>query len=311
MRQAAGNDNSLLRPALLVALLIHGLVLVWPWRFSPSSPALEESLTVLLKIKEEIGESAVSGAEPPAKTETQPETQREANLEQKPVPTAEPRPKVEPKIRTGITPEDQKLETDALRSPVEKIHRKQSEREEEEAVPASADSPPSAPAENTLAEHEEEPAFNHSPSVVAEKDRGEPDRNTPLLSAETEQPTGPETADLPPLSKKGGRTPNTTDASHPFSSYLQVVVARINSVKRYPRFARLRGIEGRVTLEFVLLGDGRLEKFMITGSSGYAVLDEEAVATLRRAAPFPPVPEKTVDDRIKMTITIVFELKND
>lgn len=50
----------------------------------------------------------------------------------------------------------------------------------------------------------------------------------------------------------------------------------------YPHVARLRGWEGRVLLAFQIETDGRLENIRVAQSSGFAVLDDAALGSLRR-----------------------------
>jgi len=58
----------------------------------------------------------------------------------------------------------------------------------------------------------------------------------------------------------------------------------------YPRIARRRGLEGKVILSFVICEDGTVHDINIVEESGYTILDKNAVATVKRAAPFPPPP---------------------
>ena len=58
--------------------------------------------------------------------------------------------------------------------------------------------------------------------------------------------------------------------------------------KRYPRGAR--GAHGTVVVRFELNRKGDVIASRVTKSSGYRVLDEEALAILRRASPFPSFP---------------------
>jgi protein TonB len=62
---------------------------------------------------------------------------------------------------------------------------------------------------------------------------------------------------------------------------------KIARAKRYPRQARSEGLEGVCGIYFAIRPDGTLEFVELSKSSGYSVLDEEALATVRRAAPFP------------------------
>jgi TonB family protein len=60
--------------------------------------------------------------------------------------------------------------------------------------------------------------------------------------------------------------------------------------KRYPESARSRGAEGTPTVAFSLDGGGRVTGAGLSRSSGERDMDAEAVAMVRRAAPFPAPP---------------------
>ncbi|MFP5382918.1 MAG: energy transducer TonB, partial [Gammaproteobacteria bacterium] len=58
----------------------------------------------------------------------------------------------------------------------------------------------------------------------------------------------------------------------------------------YPPEAREQGLEGNALAVFSLDRDGRILSLRLGKSSGVPVLDEAALETIRRAAPFPPPP---------------------
>jgi len=62
----------------------------------------------------------------------------------------------------------------------------------------------------------------------------------------------------------------------------------------YPATARRLGLEGRVTVSFVVSADGSIRELKVTDSSGKKMLDESAVDAVRKAAPFPPPPIEAV-----------------
>jgi len=71
------------------------------------------------------------------------------------------------------------------------------------------------------------------------------------------------------------------------SSILAKIRQKIARAKRYPRQARSEGVEGVCGLSFEISPDGSVASATITKSSGSSLLDEEALATVHRAAPFP------------------------
>ena len=60
----------------------------------------------------------------------------------------------------------------------------------------------------------------------------------------------------------------------------------------YPRIARRRGLEGKVIVSFVICEDGTVHGINIVESSGHKILDNNAIACVKRAAPFPPPPAR-------------------
>lgn len=60
---------------------------------------------------------------------------------------------------------------------------------------------------------------------------------------------------------------------------------RITSLQAYPRLARRQGWEGIVVVKATIKHDGSLLNAIVTESSGYAALDEDALALIRRACP--------------------------
>jgi len=72
--------------------------------------------------------------------------------------------------------------------------------------------------------------------------------------------------------------------------------------KRYPPEARARGEQGVAKLGFVLDEEGRLLSSRIIASSGFAPLDEETLALVQRAQPFPPPPPGLANSEIIVPI---------
>ncbi|MGL4288452.1 MAG: TonB family protein [Phreatobacter sp.] len=75
------------------------------------------------------------------------------------------------------------------------------------------------------------------------------------------------------------------------ASYRQRVLAHLARFKVYPDQARERGIVGRAVIAFTLSRGGQVTTSSLAGSSGAAVLDQATIAMLRRAVPFPAMPE--------------------
>ncbi|NYE59509.1 protein TonB [Duganella sp. 1224] len=74
------------------------------------------------------------------------------------------------------------------------------------------------------------------------------------------------------------------------TDYVNQVYARINRNADYPREAKMRRQQGKVGYRLTLNPDGSLLSFDIQ-SSGVEALDEAARDAIRRAAPFPRLPD--------------------
>jgi protein TonB len=135
-----------------------------------------------------------------------------------------------------------------------------------------------------------------------------PSAATQVIPGEVAKPVSPvvKPAPAPPVVKPVSAPP--LDRPAVSAAYLKTVNQRIQKVKRYPRLARDRGIEGEALLEFVLAHDGKLVDTRILRSSGFAILDREALRTVRRATPFPKLPEGTRVGRVVLKVMVSFAL---
>jgi len=74
----------------------------------------------------------------------------------------------------------------------------------------------------------------------------------------------------------------------------------------YPYIARKMGWEGKVLISFVLTKDGKISFLIIERSSGYKVLDENAIDTIKKVSKYFPLPPLDV----KIKIPISYKLHN-
>jgi periplasmic protein TonB len=82
------------------------------------------------------------------------------------------------------------------------------------------------------------------------------------------------------------------------------VIARVVSSKRYPPGGL--GQIGTATVFFVLDRRGRLVSHWLTESTGHRALDQESLAIVERAQPFPAPPANLEEDRLKLGVAFVF-----
>lgn len=85
------------------------------------------------------------------------------------------------------------------------------------------------------------------------------------------------------------------------------VVARLERFKRFPPAARSRRDQGVATVRFRVDRQGALLSASLVGTSGSRLLDQEALATVARAQPYPPIPADRAD-AVELVVPIEFLL---
>lgn len=112
----------------------------------------------------------------------------------------------------------------------------------------------------------------------------------PVTTAAAPRPSAaaPAEAEPAPPPENASQNPAAVSEPEPASAAAAAtpdeLLRRIHALKRYPYLALRNGWEGRVTIRAVLTPDGRLLEAHIQESSGYAALDRDALALVKRAA---------------------------
>ena len=89
-------------------------------------------------------------------------------------------------------------------------------------------------------------------------------------------------------------------------SYVNSLQSQIAHSINYPAEAEDYGWEGTVKLGLLILNDGTLAMAMIKETSGYDLLDELALSTAKRMAPFDRFPPETDLQELNVTVPIVY-----
>ncbi|HPV50141.1 MAG TPA: energy transducer TonB [Smithellaceae bacterium] len=133
--------------------------------------------------------------------------------------------------------------------------------------------------------------------------------------AEGSDDTGEPAAHLPADAQNGNEAPkkvtNTGDAASAMepaaSKYLNehfdYIRKKILGNINYPDAAKRMGWQGKVVLSFVITSDGSVRALKIMQSSGFKILDDKAIETIRQAAPFPRPPVEA-----RLMIPVVYHL---
>ena len=75
-----------------------------------------------------------------------------------------------------------------------------------------------------------------------------------------------------------------------YISYFASIKRKIELVWQYPYDAAVQGIQGELQIDFVIGRNGKIESIELIQGSGYKILDDEAIRSIRKAAPFDPIP---------------------
>ena len=93
------------------------------------------------------------------------------------------------------------------------------------------------------------------------------------------------------------------------ASWRDQVVAQLQRAKRYPSGAESRREQGVVTLSFTLSRGGSVLSRSIARSSGNSELDQEVLAMVARASPFPQFPPGMTQSSVNLSVPVRFSLR--
>jgi protein TonB len=107
--------------------------------------------------------------------------------------------------------------------------------------------------------------------------------------------------------KKPGDDSVTLDTDEfKFISYNRWLTIKVESVLRYPELAVVSNYHGLVFIRFDIMKDGSLGILELLKSSGYKILDDEALRSIRDSAPFQPLPPEWNMDRYPIRAVVIF-----
>jgi len=200
---------------------------------------------------------------------------------------------------TNIAPGPEQVMSEASpATPIEQVEQKQKTPEKVASRPVEEPPPEIKPAPN--------------PDVALEPPRQEratqrpQNPRTPAPTTSAPQALPERSAAVPAAPMQGRVTPNTSNAVPTWKTH---ILALLERHKRYPEIAQSRRQQGIAQVFFSLDRQGRVIDSRVVRSSGASVLDEEALALLRRAQPFPAPPRELPGEHVDLTVPIRFNLK--
>jgi len=109
--------------------------------------------------------------------------------------------------------------------------------------------------------------------------------------------------------KKPGDDSVTLDTDEfKFISYNRWLKIKVESVLKYPELAAVSGYQGTLFIKFDIMKDGSLGGLEVLKSSGYKILDDEALHSIRASAPFQPLPDDWNMERYSIRAAVIFYL---
>jgi protein TonB len=123
------------------------------------------------------------------------------------------------------------------------------------------------------------------------------------LPQESEAPPPP----LAPL-QAAARTRSVPDAGN-LDQYRLALIGAARKYKRYPALAVENGWSGKVEVRLVIGADGMVESALVRNSSGYDILDNQALDMIRKAKPLTPIPPALRGREFSVDIPVIFDLQ--
>jgi protein TonB len=131
----------------------------------------------------------------------------------------------------------------------------------------------------------------------------------PVLVAKPETPPSVEVAvpppPPPPIARAVDPQAPSPDAVAGYGRSVSQALARH---REYPRLAMMRGWEGATTLRLRVAPGGKLTEASVHQSSGHEVLDDQALAMVRRLGSLPLPPDSLRDREFAVLVPVVFQL---
>ncbi len=92
-------------------------------------------------------------------------------------------------------------------------------------------------------------------------------------------------------------------------TYRKSLHLHLKKHQRYPAEARNRGQQGTVEVQFAIDRTGKVIERTVRKSSGNPRLDDEALAAIERASPFPLPPDEEPGEALRYAMPILFKIR--
>ena len=144
-----------------------------------------------------------------------------------------------------------------------------------------------------------------APALPAEPSAAAPAGSAPAAGASraSEAPRATE-------SPGAGATRPAGDAdTGTLAQYRLALIGAARRYKRYPAQAMDRGWQGRVEIRLVVGANGTIQSSLVKASSGYEILDNQALDMVKKAKPLTPIPAALRGREFSVDIPVIFDLQ--
>ncbi|WP_303851279.1 energy transducer TonB [Seleniivibrio woodruffii] len=124
----------------------------------------------------------------------------------------------------------------------------------------------------------------------------EPVKSAPVAAAAPAVQSAPPSSSAPVASAR---------PEFDYSAYQSTLNSRLEKNKYYPMMARRRGMEGTVKMKLVIAPNGSLVESQVVASSGYDILDGEALKLVRSVFPI----KHNSDKQISVVVPVTYKLQ--
>jgi protein TonB len=114
-----------------------------------------------------------------------------------------------------------------------------------------------------------------------------------------------------PITEEQGGGAHLTALNAPeiqYISYFASIKRKIELVWQYPQEAAAAGLQGDLIVDFVIGRSGNLESVELLQGSGHKILDDEALGSIRKAAPYNPIPEPYKISDLRIRAHFIYEM---
>jgi protein TonB len=134
-----------------------------------------------------------------------------------------------------------------------------------------------------------------------------PADQAPVLESQTGSSSSPTVLSTETVAMNHPTMTRTVPAKSQYGWLMELLRRRIMSLQAYPHLARMQGSEGIVVVRTTIDSDGGLVDAVVTKSSGFGALDEDALKLMHRVCPI-HLPQELGKSQITVLIPIRYRL---